>query len=288
MPPAPPTRTTAPGWLRPGWCAWGLGQRPEPARDQRPEGGRQALPDHLGHPARVLEGALLDHRPRQLHQVQGVPGRAAHQLQQPLAGFQAGQLTDQPHRGVLGEATQPEVGGPQPEQVVDGARHPGRMLRADRRQDRHRPEREPPSRPAERGQRGRVGPLQVVHCQQQRGGGRQPLQAVAELLHQAVLGGLGPRRNALASSGQGVEQRPEGPAKGLLARCPEAAEAAASGPGDDLVDQARLADPGGPLQHRDGRRPAPRPVQARDQRLQLGVPAEQPGRGPAPRDHVDT
>lgn len=165
-----------------------LGQRPEPTDNQRPERGRQAVPDDLGHPACVLEGALLEHRPGQLHQVQGVAGRALHELQQPVAGLQTSQFTDQPHRGVLGETAEPDVGGPQPEQVVDRTRHAGRMFRADRHHDRRRPEREPPSCPPDRGQRGRVGPLQIIHRQQQRAGGRQPLQAVAELLHQAVFG----------------------------------------------------------------------------------------------------
>jgi hypothetical protein len=273
-----------------------LGQRPEPTDDQHPERVRQAVPDDLGHPTGVLEGALLDHRSGQFHQVQGIPRRAAEKLQQPLAGLQTGQVTDQPHRGVLGEAAEPDVGGSQPQEVVDGARHSGRMLRADRDHDRHRPKREPPSQPPDRGQRGGVGPLQVVHRQQQRVGGRQPLQAVAELLHQAIFGWLGRRRGlvagawpvALADAGQGVKQRPQGPAQGLLARRWQTAETVASGPGDELIDQARLADPGGPLQHRDGRRPGPRPVQAGGQRLQLNVPAKQPGRGPAPRDHVDT
>jgi hypothetical protein len=100
------------------------------------------------HPARVLEGALLEHRPGQLHQVQRVPRRAAHELHQPVAGFQASQLTDQLHRGVLGEVTEPDVDGPQPQQVLDGARDTGRMLRADHRQDCHRPKCEPSRRPA--------------------------------------------------------------------------------------------------------------------------------------------
>ena len=256
-----------------------LGQEAEAAQDRQPHRRRQHYLRHLGPPAGGLDHSLLRERAQHLGHEQRIARRAGQPGQQSPARGRAHRVGRQFRHRLLAEPVQAQVPARRPLQrgsqlvQLGGARR-----RPEARDDPDRKVFDPASQRGQRQQARRVGPLQVVHADQQRPGQRELLHQVGERVDhpepQSGVAGHGDRVALPGGSGQQLRDgRPPGVRRG-----PGAAEH----PGHEAERPHALQFLGPPRRHLHAA--PPRVLQRRVEQARLadaGLALDEHDRAPA-------
>ena len=232
-----------------------------------------------------MDEVLLGQAEQQLVQQERVAVGAGGEREQLRVGRRAQDVLRDRADGARLERREPQPAGPLGRELVGGAQQRHRRLTGAERHEPH--DGMPRERRRERAEaldRPRVGPLEVVEHDEHRRGGRAALEQLLELLEQpvALLGNrlqVGAAQQRLGPVEQRGEQRSHRD-HGLPGARAAAAGGDAEPAGDPqrLVEQPRLAQPGGALDEQHAARAVARGAEDLPDEGGLAVAASQRGR----------